>query len=316
MAGVVEDKLRCVTPFIFAVEAGSFALAATRLGKTRSSVGKSIAQLEKRLGTRLFNRTTRQLSLTENGEAYYERCKRALAEIDAAEEALDIRARQAVGRLRVSAPMLLGQLLVAPVLARLVDQHPQLDIEVSFSDRVVDLVEERIDLAVRTGELRDSTSLAARRIGTIDFVLCAAPAYLDKHGVPRSHAEFAQHACIVYATNGPPVSWEARDTRGVALALPIRRRLGFDDMQAIANAALAGAGIARLPRWLVMPHVHDGSLRILWDRQHAHQSAVHLVWPQTRYLPAKTRVAIDALVGALPPLLGAAGKKRGNAPSR
>jgi DNA-binding transcriptional LysR family regulator len=272
---------------------------------TRSAVGKSIARLEQRLGTRLFNRTTRRQSLTENGQAYYERCKRALAEIDAAEAALDAGGREPVGRLRVSAPLVFGRHCVAPVLAALVRRHARLDVEISFSDRVVDILQEGFDLAVRIGDLRDSATLAARRLGVQQFVICASPAYLAQHGSPSAAADFAGHTAIVYASGGPEAPWEVRESSGRMQELPIARRLRFDDVQAIADAAVDGCGLARLPRWLAAPHVRAGRLTLLLVNEHTHDSDIHAVWPRTRYLPAKVRVAIDALAAQAPALIDA-----------
>jgi DNA-binding transcriptional LysR family regulator len=299
----VETRLEGVETFIQAVEAGSFALAAERMRLTRSAVGKSIARLEQRLGTRLFNRTTRRQSLTENGQAYYERCKRALAEIDAAEAALDAGGREPVGRLRVSAPHLFGRHCVAPVLAALVRRYARLEVEISFNDRVVDLLQEGFDLAVRIGELRDSATFAARRLGTQQFVICASPAYLARHGSPSSIDDFAGHTGIVYASAGPEAPWEARDASGRMQELRIARRLRFDDVQAIADAALEGCGLARLPQWLAAPHLREGRLVPLMTNEHTHLNDIHAVWPQTRHLPAKIRVAIDALVERVPAMI-------------
>jgi DNA-binding transcriptional LysR family regulator len=299
----MDDRLGGIETFVHAVEAGSFALAAERMRLTRSAVGKSIARLERRLGTRLFNRTTRRQSLTENGQAYYERCKRALAEIDAAEAALDAGGREPAGRLRVSAPLLFGRHCVAPVLAELVRRHARLEVEIAFSDRVVDLLQDGFDLAVRIGDLRDSATLAARRLGVQQFVICAAPAYLSQHGSPSSAADFAGHTGIVYASTGPETPWEVRDESGRTQELRIARRLRFDDVQAIADAAVEGCGLARLPRWLAAPLVREGKLVLLMDNEHTHENDIHAIWPRTRYLPAKTRVAIDALMAQVPGLI-------------
>jgi DNA-binding transcriptional LysR family regulator len=306
-----EERLKGISTFVHAVEAGSFVLAAERLRQTRSAVGKSIARLEQRLGTRLFNRSTRRQSLTENGQAFFERCKRALAEIEAAEAALDASGRDLIGRLRVSAPLLIGRHMVAPVLARLVQRHPRLELEVSFSDRVVDLLDERFDLGVRLGKLRDSSTLAARSLGSFDFVIVAAPAYLARHGVPVVAEDFSHHTAIVYASGGPEAPWLAADADGHEHELPVQRRLRFDDVHAIADAALAGAGLARLPRWLAAPHVRAGALQFIGDQRHAHAVAAHAVWPQSRHLPTKIRAAIDVLAAEMPALLAEGGNGPG-----
>lgn len=296
----MDDRLKGVATFVQTVEAGSFALAANRMGVTRSAVGKSIARLERRVGARLFNRTTRQQTLTENGQAFYERCKRALAEIDAAEEALDAGRREPIGRLRVSAPVLFGRHCVAPLLSGLVSRYPRLEIEISFSDLIVDLVHEGFDLAVRVGDLSDSTTLAARRLGVQHLVICASPAYLAEHGAPRKPEDFADHTAIIYMRAGVETPWHMLDSSGRSHELHVRRRLRFNDVQAIANATIAGHGLSLLPRWRAEQHLLSGLLIAVVDIDHMPTMDIHVIWPKTRYLPSKTRVAIDTLVSEIP----------------
>ncbi|TDR39963.1 LysR family transcriptional regulator [Tahibacter aquaticus] len=300
----MNDRLAGIDTFVYAVDAGSFALAAERLGLTRSAVGKAIARLEQRLGTRLFHRTTRQQNLTEDGQAYYEHCVRALAELEAAEAAFDSGRREPGGRLRVSAPLLFGRHCVAPVLTALGRLHTKLHVDISFSDRVVDLVEEGFDLAVRIGPLRDSATLAARRLGTQAMGICAAPSYLASHGTPQAAADFATHTAIVYGLNAQSAQWRIRDADGTVQELSIGTRLRFDDVQVIADAAVAGHGLAWLPCWLMAPRLRSGELALVTSSQHTVSSEVHAVWPQSRYLPSKTRAAIDALVAHVPAMLG------------
>lgn len=299
----MNDRLTGIDTFVGAVDAGSFALAAERMGLSRSAVGKTIARLEHRLGTRLFHRTTRQQSLTEDGQAYYERCVRALAELDAAEATLASGRREPRGRLRVSVPLLFGRHCVAPVMMALGREYPKLQVEMSFSDRVVDMVEEGFDLAVRIGTLRDSATLAARRLGTQAMGICASPAYLERHGTPQNVEDFASHTAIVYGSNGQSAQWRLRDVDGQVREPAIGVRLRFDDVQVIADAAVAGHGLAWLPCWLMAPHLKTGALTLVMNSRRTVASDIHAVWPQTRYLPSKTRVAIDALVAQVPPLL-------------
>ena len=213
----MSDRLNGISAFVEAAEAGSFALAAERMRLTRSAVGKSIARLEQRLGVRLFHRTTRSQSLTEDGQAYYERCVRALAELDAGAMALDSGKGEPIGRLRVSVPVLSGRHCVAPVLLALGRQYPRLAIEISFSDHVVDLVEEGYDLAVRIGNLPDSSTLVARRLGTQRMVICAAPSYLAEHGKPATVDELPEHAAIAYGRSGRIEPWRISNDAGDVL---------------------------------------------------------------------------------------------------
>ncbi|AMP03702.1 LysR family transcriptional regulator [Collimonas pratensis] len=300
----MSDRLHGISAFVEAVEAGSFAVAAQRMRLTRSAVGKSIARLEQRLGVRLFQRTTRSQSLTEDGQAYYERCVRALAELDAGVSALDSGKSEAIGRLRVSVPVLFGRHCVAPVLLALARQHPRMTIEMSFSDQVVDLVEEKFDLAIRSGSLPDSTTLVARRLATQDMAICAAPSYLTKYGTPADIAGMSTHVGIAYGRAGRLEPWRVRDSSGEVHKPQVDIRLVFDDLQAIADAAVAGAGLAWLPCWLMSKHSRAGELTLVMDSESVLPTEIYLVWPQSRYLPTKTRVAIDALVAEIPGMVG------------
>jgi DNA-binding transcriptional LysR family regulator len=296
----MRERLSGIVAFVQAVETGSFAQAAERMQLTRSAVGKSIARLEER---RLFHRTTRRQSPTEDGQAYYERCVRVLAELDAAEAALDTGRREPSGRLRVSAPVLFGRRCVAPVLVSLARKYPGLAVDVSFSDRVVDLIEEGFDLAVRIGTLPDSGSLAARRLGSQRMAICAAPSYLAEHGYPKSVEDLQRHTGVVYGRVGLTAPWSVRDPSGSVREPQIESRLRFDDLQAIADAAVSGAGLAWLPCWLLAPHIRAGELILVMDSQRVLAKDIHAVWPQTRHLPSKMRAAIDALAAEIPGMM-------------
>ena len=299
----VHDRLNGIEAFVQAAEAGSFALAAERLRLTRSAVGKSIARLEARLGVRLFHRTTRQQSLTDDGQAYYDRCVRALAELQAAEAELDSGRREPQGRLRVTAPLVFGRHCVAPVLRELAGRYPQLEVDISFSDRVVDLIDEGYDLGIRVGDPPDSSSLAARRLGLQTMGIGASPAYIAAHGRPVTAQEMQAHAGIIYRRGGQDKAWTMQDEDGRATQLRLRPSLRLDDLQAIADAAIAGAGLAWLPCWMLARYVGTGELEVLMhgDQLAAHE--VHAVWPQARHLPSKTRAAIDALAARVPAML-------------
>ena len=299
----MDDRLNGIATFVQVVEAGSFALAGERLNLTRSAVGKVIARLEKRLGVRLIQRTTRTQSLTEDGQAYYDRCVRALAELDAAEAMLEGGRQQPQGRLRVSVPIAFGHLCVAPVLMNLASRHPSLHIDISFTDRAVDLIEEGFDLAVRIGELRDSTSLAARKLGMQYVSIGASPAYVARHGMPTELDELESHAIVAYSRGGVTAPWDLREPSGQIRRIHVQAQLSMDDVQAIAAAAIAGFGLARIPSWLLARHVRTGELVQVKDRCNLAPQDIHAVWPKTRYMPSKTRRAIDALVTGIPQML-------------
>lgn len=271
----MTDTLKDIPVFVAAVEAGSFAQAAIRLHLSRSAVGKSIARLEERLGVRLFQRTTRSQSLTDNGALFYEHCLRALEEIRGAES-----------------------LLIA-----LAQEHPGLELEMSFSDRVVDLVEEGFDMAVRNGTLQDSSVLVARRLGEHRMVLCAAPDYLLKKGTPQSVDDLPHHAAINYLQAGRVLSWQLMDSEGASHTFTPRSSLNMDDLQAICDAALAGHGIAWLPCWMVSKEIHQGKLVPLLKQAPDVRFDVHAVWQQTPHLPLRVRIAVDTLASRLPSIM-------------
>ncbi|WP_199635765.1 LysR family transcriptional regulator [Serratia sp. PAMC26656] len=296
----MTDRLNGISVFVTAVGAGSFALAASRLHLSRSAVGKTIARLEQRLGVRLFHRTTRSLSLTDDGALFYERCLRALEEIRTAETLLESGKREVSGKLRVTMPVLFGRICIAPLLTELAREHPGLELELSFNDRVVDLIEDGFDLAIRNGELGNSSGLVARRLGNHRMALCAAPAYLQRRGEPQNIEQLAQHDAVAYVRAGMVRNWLIPEADGVTREMMPGTRLQMDDLQAIADAAVAGFGIAWLPCWLVRGQLIKGELvRIMRDRPGLFFDA-HAVWPQTPHLPLKVRLAVDRLASKLP----------------
>ncbi len=300
----MRDRLSGIAAFVNAAEAGSFALAAERMHLTRSAVGKTIARLEDQLGTRLFHRTTRSQSLTEDGHAFYERCVRALAELDAGAATLHAGRRDPQGRLHVSVPVLFGRRCVAPILLELAQRYPQLELQISFTDRVADLVEEGIDLVVRSGHLRNPPAgLVARRLGEQTMTLCAAPAYLARHGTPSTVAELAGHEGIFYAHGREEAAWPLPDENGVWHGVVVPHRLRLDDLETILAATAAGAGIARLPCWLLADALDNGTLVKVLPELPGPRIELHLAWQQTRHLPSRMRVAIDELAARLPTIL-------------
>ncbi|AXO49316.1 LysR family transcriptional regulator [Enterobacter hormaechei] len=299
----MTDTLKDIPVFVASVEAGSFAQAAVRLHLSRSAVGKSIARLEERLGVRLFHRTTRSQRLTDNGALFYERCLRALEEIRGAESQLETGKHQVSGRLRVAVPVLFGRQCIAPLLIELAQEHPGLELEMSFSDRVVDLVEEGFDMAVRNGALADSSVLVARRLGEHRMVLCAAPDYLFKNGQPQSVDDLRQHTAINYTRAGRDLPWQLMDYDGTSRTFIPRSSLNMDDLQAICDAALAGHGLAWLPCWMVIKEIQQGNLVPLLDQAPDVRFDVHAVWQQTPHLPLRVRIAIDKLANRLPAVM-------------
>lgn len=296
----MRNRFDGVPVFVEVVEAGGFAKAAERLALTRSAVGKSIARLEERLGVRLFHRTTRTQNLTEDGQQYYERCLRAMEELRAGESLLESGRRDVVGRLRVSMPVLFGRYCVAPVLLAFAREHPQLELDLSFSDRQVDLIADGVDLAVRNGVLGSGAGLQARRITSQRKVLCAAPGYLAAKGAPDEIADLAAHDTLLYWRADHGQAWQLPDASGKLIEVSVTSRLRFDDLEAIANAAVDGMGLAWVPHWLIRDELLAGSLVALWANRPSASMECYAVWPATQYLPLRSRLAIDALVSELP----------------
>lgn len=296
----MNDLLNGVGVFTTAVETGSFAAAAERLNLTRSAVAKTVARMEARLGARLFHRTTRRQVLTEDGQLYYERCARALEELRAGRAVLESGRREAAGRLRVSMPVLFGRRCAAPVLAELAARHPRLELELSFSDRPVDLLEDGFDLAIRNGEIGGGEGLMTRTIGLQRMTVCAAPDYLTRHGSPQSLEDLTRHQAILYARAGRVKSWLFPLKAGGEAEITPPARLRFDDLEAISDAAEAGHGLAWLPCWLIRDRVKAGSLVPLLDPAERQVFHTHALWPQAPHIPLRLRLAIDALAASLP----------------
>ncbi len=289
--------------FVAAVETGSFSGAARRLHCTRSAVGKSVARLEARLGVRLFLRDTRHSTLTEPGRTFYEHAVRASAELLSGVAAVERTRDEPRGRLRITMPVAFGRRCAVPVLMALGRHHPALELDLALTDRVVDVVHEGIDLALRVGALRDSTDLVAKRLGEHRMVVCAAPDYLRAAGRPDGPGALGSHRCLMYGRMGSNKPWQFRDAQGRSFDVTIRPRWRFDDLEAIADAARAGDGLARLPTWLVAEDLRSGALRVAFSEPQPWSYEMHAVWPRMHALPLKTRVAVDALVKELPPLL-------------
>jgi DNA-binding transcriptional LysR family regulator len=299
----MSERLSGIAAFVEAVETGGFAPAATRLGLSRSAVGKTIARLEARLGVRLFHRTTRSQSLTDDGQMFYERCVRALAELEAAEAALESGRAEPSGRLRVTAPVIFGRHCVAPILLDLLRRHPALELDLSFSDRPADLVEDGYDLAIRNGPRPDNAGLMGRRAGGQRMTVCAAPAYLDQHGRPETLDDIAGHRAVVYGRGDRAGRWLFPTPGEPDREVAPTHRVRFDDLEAITDAAVAGLGLAWLPCWLVRPHLEAGRLERVLTDQPGLVFDTHLLWPRAPHLPLRVRAAIDALAAGLPGMM-------------
>lgn len=297
------DRLTSMAVFVRAVDLGSFAAAADALEMSAPMVGKHVRFLEQRLGVRLLHRTTRRQSLTDSGQAYYERCRIVLNEAEAADALASDHSSQPRGRLRVTMPALLGRYCIVPSLLKLAQKYPALELDLAFGDPIADLMEGGYDLAIRTGELNEQSGVIARRIARQRMVVCGSRAYLKAHGRPRTLDELGRHQAIVYRRSGRVRPWLFQRDGLAPYEVWPAGRLRLDDLEAIADAATRGMGLAWLPSWLVRERLDAGALaRVLGDNGEFPYDC-HALWLPTPRLPLKVRLAVDALAAALPKLV-------------
>jgi DNA-binding transcriptional LysR family regulator len=296
----MADTLHEMSVFTRVVATGSLSAAARELGVSPAVVSRRLAALESRLGVRLINRTTRSLHLTDEGTTYLETCGRILSEIEEADAAVAAGRGEPMGMLRVALPASFGNQHVAPLIPKFAARYPKVQISLSLSDRAVNLIEEGFDLAVRIGELEDS-SLAARKLAPNRRVVVASPEYLQRHGAPRTPAELTQHNCLTTA-NELSMTWEYRHPDGVPSSVRVAGRFACDNWEVLRDWALAGMGIALKSTWDVRRHLEDGSLvPLLPGYTFDTDVAIWAVYPHRRHLSAKTRVFIDFLAESFGP---------------
>lgn len=287
-----------ITAFLAAIEHGGFNSAGQALGRDGSILSRRVTALERRLGVRLMERTTRRLALTEAGEAFHQRMRGALQALQEIEQDTAAAATGVRGTLRIALPATFGRMWVAPILPAFLATYPDLLVEAAFEDRYVDLVAESFDVAVRIGTLADSR-LVARRLAPSRRLLCASPAYLQAHGTPVRPADLAQHACLGFSRLASHPLWHLHDG-DKATAIRIAGPLVTDDAQSLVQAAASGAGIAMVSDWLAGPELCSGRLvPVLPDHPVENNETVYLVHPSARLVPAKTRAFTDWIVGEL-----------------
>lgn len=292
---VQPEHLHGISAFISAMEAGGFTAAAERLGVSKSGIAKSVARLEARLGVRLFNRTTRRFVPTAEGRSFYEDCVRILADLENVEAELTARRLEPRGRLRVDLPVAFGRRWVLPALIDIGARYPELGLDVSFTDRRIDPVEEGVDLVVRIGDLDDSTTLITRRLGVQQSLVCASPAYLADRQRLTSLDQLNDHSCIVYGRAGQLLPWWFLDEKGSPAAVAVTGRFAFNNSDAICDAALAGLGLALLSTWLIADHLRDGRLVPVLLGIRTRGFPIYALWPQTRHTSPRVRVVVDEL---------------------
>ncbi|MCQ8781850.1 LysR family transcriptional regulator [Mangrovibrevibacter kandeliae] len=300
---MATDRLGSILAFVRVAELGSFAHAARALGISASAVSKSVARLEDHLGLRLFQRTTRALSLTEDGRTFYGRCAKILEELDEAERSMRERASEPSGVLRVELPTALGRTVIAPALGRLTRQYPQLKVDASFDDHLTDPIQAGLDALVRIGEPRD-LRLMVRRVGTVRYVVCGSPAYLAAHGAPQTPEDLKDFDCIRRlprdASSYAP--WKfARPGTDAAFERQVAGTLSFDSNDVILDAGLAGTGLVQLHDYMARPHLRSGQLVQVLDAYAASGPPISVLFPSNRHLAPKVRVFIDFVADILRP---------------
>ena len=289
------DRFQAITAFARVVEAGSFARAAERMGVSVSSVSRQVAELEAHLDVRLLNRTTRRLSLTESGQAFFDRCVQLLADLEEAEVAVTSASIVPRGTLRLTCSATFGSRHLAPAIAAFASRHPQMRFDVELSERVVDLVEEGFDLAVRIGST-GSQNLVGRKLGTTRILCCASPSYLERHGEPRTPEELAKHACMSYEYLPNRNVWSFRDPSGGERNVRIAGPAHANNGRFLEALAAEGAGVSREPDFIVGPDVRAGRLKPILVDFEPPPLPIYVVYPSRRHLSAKVRAFADFLV--------------------
>lgn len=288
------DRFADLEAFVAVVEAGGFGPAAERLGIAKSAVSRRVSALERRLGARLLNRTTRRISLTDGGRALHERARTILADLDEAEQSVAAEQQALHGRLKVAAPLSFGLLHLLTVLDDFLARHPGLQIELDLNDREVDLVEEGVDMAVRIGQLADS-SLVARRLAPIRRVAVASAAYLAAHGTPEHPDDLVDHLGLRYTNIRRQDAWTFLDPRGRAVRPNVPERLRANNGEVLAAAAKDGLGIAILPTFTVHRAIEQGELVIILRDWQLADAGLHLVYPPGRFMSRRARAFSEAL---------------------
>lgn len=323
------DRFRALAVFAKVVEQGAFARAGERLGLSASAVSRHVADLEAHLGARLLNRTTRKLSLTESGRSFHERTVQLLSDLEEAEVAVASSTVSPRGTLRLTCPIAFGEWYVAPAIAAFAAQHPQLRFDVELSDRLVDLVDEGFDLAIRIGTL-SAQAVIARPIGETRLVCVASPAYLARNGVPKVPQDLARHRCLVYAYQSIRDVWRFTDARGGEHVVRIAGPAVSNNGRFLAALAACGMAISMEPDLLVRDELRSGRLVELLADYRPPAVPIHAVYPSRRHLSAKVRAFVDFIAqrfagdalrlrtprrsaGSTPPARSRAGKRAARA---
>lgn len=291
------DRFQEMRVFAAVVDAGSFVGAADALNLSKAAVSRTVSELETRLGVRLLHRTTRKLSLTAEGDVFVLRCRDVLASVEEAEAEITRHSGEAVGRLKVSAPFSFGVLRLGPLWGDFLAAHPRIELDITLSDRFVDLVDEGFDVAVRIARLHDS-SLVSRRLSSTRMVLCASPRYLKEHGRPKQPSDLAGHAVLAYSLLASGDTWEFQGPGGTE-TVKVNPRMRTNSGDTCRAVALAHRGIVLQPSFMVDEDLRAGRLVEVMPQFRSHELGVYAVYPSRKHLLPKVRVLIDYLAAAL-----------------
>ncbi|AMN81405.1 MULTISPECIES: LysR family transcriptional regulator [Pseudomonas] len=297
---MLRTNLNEMLIFMAVVDAASFVAGGQTMGLTRSAAGKAVTRLEDNLGVRLLNRTTRTLSLTDEGRALYDQGLQILAAVDTAQNSIGQPSGTPRGLLRLTLPDAFGRRVVLPLLDTYLKTWPDVQVEVSFSDRMADIIEDGFDLAIRIGGEHADRQLVSRVIARYQAVLCASPAYVAERGLPRDTDALVQHDCLYFSSRTRKLSWRFRDKQGEWFKAPGRSRVRLDSGEALRDAAVAGMGIAQLPDFVIADDLASGRLVAILPELDAGDVEIMAMYPSKRYLEPRVRRFIDLLAEHLP----------------
>jgi len=290
------DRLLAMEMFVRVVETGSFSKAALEFNTTQPTVTKQVASTEARLKVRLLNRNTRGVSLTESGALYYEKCKGIVRDAAEADSIVQLRQGQALGLLRVGTSVAFGRRVVVPLALDYMRRHPQVQLDLSFEDRYVDLVAQGIDVAIRMGRLADS-SLGARFLGTNPWVMVASPGYLKKHGVPKRAQDLSGHEALIYSSVVGEEVWRLKTPKGDPVTVPMTGRFRSNNVSAVLAAARDDMGIALMPRYVANDSLLSGKVLEVLPGHALAEQEIHAVFPSPKLVPGKVSAFIAYLQG-------------------
>ncbi len=289
------DTLDGIRTIIAVVETGSFTAASERLGISKALASKYVGEVEDALGVRLFNRSTRRLALTEAGRRYYDRALPLLEEFTELEDDVTGEQSNPQGLLRVSVPVTFGEMTLSPMIPSFLSQYPDMRVDLQLNDRMIDMLEDGIDVVIRIGGVDDS-SLIARHIKTLPLILCASPAYLNKYGIPTSPQDICDHQCIIDSNFRIGKQWPIISPEGLSESIKVSSRVAANSPRAVKEIALAGGGIGMIPRFIVEDSLAAGSLQEVLPGYSTLEFGLFAIYPHRRYLSKKVRCFIDFLI--------------------